>query len=295
VGQHGMFRADADDHFNLANGTKSTNVSKRVYDNHQTKSLVASKDGAPGNVNLIKGRADDIQIVRPHTMLTRMKGSVAPLSAHLRGADAIRAYPYGSFSETTNLAVEYQGEGTCKGLRCHVVKCIHTVKSTGKEKFHSLMWIAEDKNYIPVRYEAYDYVFSRDVPVLEGEATEWKELKPGIWFPMLTSVNRYDSVEVKRSKRKKLSGKWTYKAEGVSLDPKYDLAYFQDLTIPNGTSVYEVQDKKIIRSYREGQPGMNPPKSGSWLPSWLMLWGNMGVVVISGAFVVRKRLRRAIA
>jgi hypothetical protein len=253
VGQDGMFRAEATEVFTMLDGAKRTSVTARVFDSHTTKSLITAREGSPGNVNLIKGRADDHQIVRPHMMLMRLKQTVPPFSAFLRGADAVRAYPYGQFSESIDLTVEYQGPAERNGLRCQVVVLTHTVKKTGAPNFRAVLWLAEDRNYIPIRREAYDYLFSGEVPVSEGEVSEWRELKPGVWFPYLTEVRRYNDDDVKKHKLKTLSGTWKYQFENVSLEPKFEPTFFQDLAIPAGSAVYEVEDKKIIRSYRGGE------------------------------------------
>jgi hypothetical protein len=221
----------------------------------QTTLVQASRDGVAGIANIISGIADDDKVVRPHMMLLRPRRKVVPLSVELRGSDAMRAFPGGTFADNADLVVEYVGEETRDGLRCHIVAFTNTSKATKAAISCFKLWLAEEKNYIPLRMESYDSSFSRDVPLAEGTVTEWRELKSGIWFPMRVEILHYDHGQVQRDQKKVLDGSWTYACDKVSLEPRYDAAYFQAIKIPAGTAVYEIEDKKVKHSYRQGQPG----------------------------------------
>ncbi|HUY36869.1 MAG TPA: hypothetical protein VMV69_29390 [Pirellulales bacterium] len=265
VRQGGMFRLDRT---GSSVDTERTVSGDRVraYDGETTR-------GVDGNTvaNLIQGKQDDPDLVRPHMFLLRdTSHSMAPLSTYLSGTEAMKSHPEGFWTNDHSLANTYEGEADFMGLRCHRVR-ITTVLSSGDAHDSWELWLAEDRNYLPVRMLAFTFHVSADTPVGDGAVTDLREIEPNVWFPFAADVTAYDLVVMKREGKRAIRWRRKYWVEDVSLDPHYDLAYFRDVTIPDGTAVYEIVDGEIASSYRQGAPptgGVSRPLKRWWL--WAM-------------------------
>jgi hypothetical protein len=82
-----------------------------------------------------------------------------------------------------------------------------------------------------------------------------------------------------------------YAVEQVALNPKYDVAFFRDVPFPGGTAVYEIENGKILRSYRQGAPDApGGLASTSGFRRWWLLWANFALVVVVGGFLVGRKV-----
>jgi hypothetical protein len=115
--------------------------------------------------------------------------------------------------------------------------------------------LAEDRDFIPARLRGYTFRFSRTLPIAEGQVEEWRELRPGIWFPKKTHVIAYNDDKLARGIKEE---QWSerYLVEGVSLEPRYEGSYFRDVPIPDGTPVHHMKKNgEVTKSYVKGTPG----------------------------------------
>jgi hypothetical protein len=254
VGQKGMFHLETRSAYTYANQETASDYRLRLFDSNTTRMLEADRKGKPGIANLIEGRSDDSEIVRPHMLLLRQTREFFPLSTYLQGRTAIEAYPNASLGDGLELDIQYQGEKQYKNLRCHIVSITTMITKLNKPHDRWVLWLAEEKNFIPVREEGYTFRYSKDLPVGIGEVTQWQELKPGVWFPTAATVKAYDMEVVRQEGKSNTKWESHYQLTKVSLEPKYNAAFFRDLEIPIGTMVYKISDKKIVESYRQEPP-----------------------------------------
>jgi hypothetical protein len=214
----------------------------RLFDGVTTRVLEVAALDRPGNLVEIKGRKDDPDTVRAHMLLLRIMHYGFPLSTYMRGSQAVRDYPCDVKPEIATRA-ESRGAAEIDGHRCQVV---WITESTGQPETpydRWVLWLAEDRNYIPIRMEAFTFRWSKDLPIGEAQITQWKEVDSGVWFPLGASHTRYDDIEIQK-RNKVPTWRETYILDVVSLDPKYDASFFHELQIPPGTTVREAPARK---------------------------------------------------
>jgi hypothetical protein len=233
VGQNGRFRVDRKGV--AQSGHKKFSLDRRwAFDGKVTRLL----DG--GNLgNIVQGRKEDENVMRPHMLLLRFMPFQVPLSTYLSGHEAMKAHPGGHWEANHFLQVSYRGEEEYKGLRCHRVWITTSIPEKKPYDRWDLL-LAEDRNFIPVHNVGYTFQFSERVPLLEASVTEWTEIEEGIWFPKATEVQSYDRWTVKAEGVKKPTWRHELDVKEVSLDPQFDLTYFQDVPFPDGTVAYDV-------------------------------------------------------
>jgi len=287
VTQKGMFRLER-----LGTNTvgveakQMTSDRVRAFDGKSTRSFDQRARG-----NIVAGRSEDAEFVRPHMMLLRQPRWLhVPLSTFMEGHTAMAAHPNIQWEPELIMENTYQGEVEFQGMKCHKIwlTTINKSKATANDRWE--LWLAEERNYIPVRMFGYLFGWSKEIPVGEGTVNEIREIAPGIWFPYATRVVRYDDIVIQRENRQQESWREEHVVEEVSLDPKYDIEFFRNVDFPDGTAVYEVEDRKIVRSYVQGSPeAPGGPAGGSISRRWWFLWANAAiVVVIAGLLVARK-------
>ena len=251
VSQDGLFRLERDGEATLHGGDRHSRDRTRLFDGQTTKVF---SQGAVGH--LVKGRSDDSYFVRPHMLLLRYNFLMVPLSVYLEGHEAMAAHPNGHWNNGYVLRNSYEGECEYQGLKCHRVR-ITTFLSPDSDRPHDAweLWLAEERNLIPVRRLAFTFRYSETIPVGEAFVDKWEELQSGVWFPMHATIVSYNKPLLKREGRQEAQWRKEFTVDSVSLAPDYDLAFFEDLEFPQGTAVYEVEDGEIVRSRRVGAPG----------------------------------------
>ncbi len=256
VAQEKYFRYEEETNSETTEGEQYTIVHRSAYDGDTTRLRTG------GIANLAKGYKPAGLPIRPHNLLLRMVGRCERLSSFLEGDAAIARDEYGYMEYDAERFTEYVGPDRFQGLRCQVVRSFGRDRKSGQLYNHADVWLAEDRNLIPARYVGYEYRVSQSEPVGEGVVIEWKEIQPGIWFPMHAECKCIDQrIAILKGVR---STGWRreYVIESVSLMPKYERSFFQDVPIPPGTIVYEIEGDRITRSYQLGSPSssVRPPK-----------------------------------
>jgi hypothetical protein len=287
VAQNGMFRVEVEGECTTSGPTLSEDRIA-MFDGESTRLLDQKKVG-----NIIVGRRNDVNAVRPHMLLLHDSFPVVALSVYLQGHAAMLAVPDAGWDPAFTQEVTYQGEADFQALKCHKVALTTRVPHDGAKAESSRveLWLAEDRNYIPVRLMVYNLGWSRELACTEGSVSAFREVREGVWFPAEASVLRYADAALHYKKRQEPYGRYTYHVKDVSLNPKYDVAFFRDLTFPPGTAVYEMQNDKILKSYTIGQAGDPALAPRRWL--WWILGLNVALVVaIVGAIYLRRRKRR---
>lgn len=275
VGQQGKYRIEKESDKKYGDGGSAEEIDYKMFDGENSKLLSQKKI-----VNLIKGISGDEQQIRPHTLFFMNNSRLAvDLSTYLSGHEAMAAAPLGDWDEGHKLKVEYKGEADYNSLKCHEVWVTMLIQNRPFLRWE--IWLAEQRNYIPAQTFNYTFSFSKDLPVGEAKVLDWIEIKPGIWFPKETIFTAYDKIQIKREGKQTVN--WTERCttEHVSLDPQYDLSFFQKLEIPDGALIYEIEDDEIVKSYR--QNALSDPKVAS---APVTRWWENPFVIVNVIFVL---------
>ena len=214
---------------------------------HRSFSKHDQMAAAIGNQQLSKssGQVSDkppslTNLARPHMFLIESGCPRVPLSIYLKGAEAVLAHPNPSYF-TGDVEVLILGDAEFQGMQCLKI-LIDTILSDGTRHNGWELWLAKDRNLIPVRKLGYTYRWSRDMPIAESTVDEWKELREGVWFPMKAHTNRYHSQTVKEHGKQVLSWRKQYVVASISFDPKTATGEtFSKLDFPPGTEVRVIQ------------------------------------------------------
>jgi hypothetical protein len=249
-----------------------------------------------GNVgNIVAGPAHDWHIMHAHTIPLRWRRTAVPLATFLRGRDAILGHPRGQETDVPqgmSPTSSYDGEETINGLACHRIKVAHVRpdgESGSKVTAHRMLWLAVDRNYLPVKSEAFNYFYSRDMAIETSSMTDLREIADGVWFPYQSEISVFAELALLEKKESILSWRREYLVTDVSLSPLYDVDFFRDVQFPDGTPVYEIKAGEIVRSFVQGEKPLSStetPESAvrpsRWSRSQLVTL-NVGCVVLLAA------------
>ena len=291
VNQQNLFRLDVTGHSSGPAGDVSQDRI-RAFDGETTRLFDQQAVG-----NIIRGRQEDENFVRPHMLLLRMMNYLVPLSVYLSGDQAMSRYPDAGWNPSLKLDNTYQGEAEFQGLKCHKV-WISTLLPSGDVHDRWELWLAEDRNYLPCRLLGYTMRCSKTVPISEGTVTDFKEVKPGIWFPLVAEVIAYNPFALQKEGKQEPQWRENYAVAEVALNPDYPADYFQAVKFPDGTPVYEVVNGEISRSYTQGAPAAPGERAESWLARWWLLLLNVivfGLLIVGGTLLRRRRSQATVA
>ena len=281
-------------------------------ESHRTQDAIHGRRGFDGSTtrllerlrsyvgNISTGPLFDTRMLDPHTIPIR--GVVAfPLSAYLAGISAIRAHPRGQdFDFLGSIYISrYDGQETIGGLKCERIIVNKEKPDNNGVRAPSakrVFWLAVDRNYLPIKSEAYLFFYSKDIPIESCLLDDLREIAPGVWFPFKSTKSVMDQVELLERKTPVVAATTEWLVTDVSLSPKYENAFFRDVQFPDGTPVYEVSGKTITRSYVQGdKPVSSAPRTRRSSPrvGWLLLLNGV-VISIVGCWIVARRVRRNI-
>jgi hypothetical protein len=190
-----------------------------------------------------------------------------------------------------HIQTEYQGEEMVETHPCQKVAIKHIIATSGYLHSAWVLWLAQDRNYLPLRCEAYTYSASKTIPVGQAVSRDLREIAPGVWFPYEVIYTAYNELTLRAHQRQELKWRERYTVRSVSLEPHYPIAFFRDLNIPDGTYVYEINASgKIGRSYVKGAPSRSVVHTNS--SQWLLIWGGiLGLIACSITLIARRRMK----
>ncbi len=292
VMQQGMFRIDVDAQAVVGPERKQDRQrSSRRFDGAISRVWMQDMNVA----NIIDEPSYERFPIRPHMLLYTSQSLPFSLSTYLRGRAAIDATP-GYKHRGPYPVVEITGTEEREGLACHVVTLRFIPEGAAAPSRWQRLWLAIDRNLIPVRHEHFVPKVSATQPDSIGTVQAWAEVEPGLWFPTRVHDTLYNRQILKATGRQEPGWESTITVAQVDLDPEYPLSFFNTLELPDGTYVYHVRQKKIIRSYIQNAPGSGTAgdASGSSRPYWL--WFCVAAFALSGCLFlvwklsIRKRM-----
>jgi hypothetical protein len=177
----------------------------------------------------------------PHTLIMDRAGVSFPLSEYLKRNT--KMYPK---YKTAVMRVTLAGQESVKQQRCVKVRVdVWFDGQTAGNPSVRYLWLAIDRNYLPVRTEAYSRASGLKWPVEVGEIDEMREVEAGIWFPSRIAITVFRDPE-----SRKVENVTEFKTTKISLNPNYDKAFFSEIPIPADAFVYEVKNGKAIKSLK---------------------------------------------
>lgn len=214
--------------------------------------VVAEKKGQQRETSIQGGISDKPMhlpnLARPHMFLMENGGPQVPLSTYLKSIKAIHSFPGRYYlRKDATLNVQILGTEEFQGLECTRI-ILEIIDPKGTPRTRRELWLARDRNLIPVRSLGYTYRDSKEMPIAEAIVDEWQEVRPGVWFPRQAHYKRFDSFTVRRKGQQKLSWQVKYNINSVHLDPQFPPDVFTTLKFPSGTKVTVVKDGKIIKT-----------------------------------------------
>lgn len=218
-----------------------------AYDGEKTR---LSENNTFGNI--IEGKSDIGLVIRPHCVLLYESRVFFPLSELLR---AIPELNNRNTWQKKQVESQYLGSEKIDDYQCRKIRLLIWNKEFGKDSATRIdLWFASDYNEIPIYSEGYLKFDGKYLIVEKDKVDTMKEIEPGIWFPMKYSrtVFTYPEGVPRDGRIPDPSSSTVCKITKVSLHPKYDKQFFTNIKMPKGAPVFEVKDKKIINSHREG-------------------------------------------
>jgi hypothetical protein len=176
-------------------------------------------------------------IFHPHRILSAKRFAI-PLALNLRGYDKhpldvdltnIHNSPDGK--PAPKFQARFESEDVIDGLKCVKVALIQINKRIGRPKPRILLWLARERNYLPVRAEDVDYAAGKGLPQSIGTAGDFREIAPGAWFPFSSELTVYSRPILEQELRQVPVSKLTTKVESASLKPAYDVEFFRQQKI----------------------------------------------------------------
>jgi len=267
VRQDGMFRlvfdrdvvmlnTDKKESEELQRYVEDTYARTRSYDGDKTRLL---NNNAFGNIIYGKDEKDGTRII-PHALLLRMSLYKTYLSTLLGGQLALETANEFDLG-TKRITCEYIGQDVIEGEQSAIVH----VKVSLKGDRH-IVWklcLAIEKNYIPHLVECRQSKVSDHLPTSAARVTEWKEVLPGVWFPMKSEIRAYDKEVLRERNRQQQRWSLVMTTESISFNPNYDQAHFSDVVFPEGLMMYVIDNDRvgpegdgnqIVKSYVKGSP-----------------------------------------
>lgn len=187
--------------YSSANGSVSDTEHVRVFDGGWNRErTIWSYDGppsessdfvdAPGSASptgnrriqqdyalIGRGGPDAIVMFRPHTALfdddrLRMHRLSSLLESPMY--DEVNHY---------RMKVEYLGSQTVDDHVCEKLRITYDAGAARPQFQGFYLWLANDRNYLPVRQQSYDLARHGKLPTSVAYVDELREVAPGLWFP----------------------------------------------------------------------------------------------------------------
>jgi hypothetical protein len=208
----------------------------------------------------------------------------------LTGGEVLANHPEASNEQKEKKRVTkfiLEGSETVDGLECVKLRCDIWDPSRNVVNTRRVLWIAKDRNFIPIKSVGYLPRCSEDYPISEARAFEFKEVEPGVWLPMKYHRTIYSDYDLMKEKKHIKSNVEDWEVKRVSLHPNYGKEFFSRVDIPPGTLVAEVVNNKVVKQYRT-EPA---PPAPHWVTDWR--WWLLALIVGIVAMLTWRRWRNA--
>lgn len=286
-----LFRVDTKRKYEVVDGSPGKRSWTQAFDGKTTRVL---QDETVGNI--VDGRNGTRHALHPHDFVHRTSCIAVPLSTFLEGAVACRAHPMGQLYRTNwkdmYTTTEFVGTEPLADRPCVRLKVTRRYKANGTENIQGIseLWLATDRNYIPIKRVTYVPVYAGDVPGETNEITGFRQIGPDVWYPTEMITDIADDFTALRHKKRITAAREVCKIVNVALNPSIDKKVFSDVEFPSSAVVYHVKNDQIVDTTypsvgflptRVPQHSAKPPRS-----TGLMGFGYVSAILIAIVIVI---------
>ena len=206
--------------------TRSRRLS--LHDNQEQQCWASIRRGGGGKA---EGRADGVPAMRPHTFLVRDDSLYGPL------ADLLVSPWLDKFNKY-RLRFRYCGDEVVDGHPCVILRGDVTTGEGRPPANYRVLWLAADRNYIPVKFAIYgrDFGVPRN-PTGISRCDDFRQIAPGLWYPFRSTLMSFDGWKELAGRGIVLETQRVYQVESANLSPNVNPALFRDVVLPAGTKV----------------------------------------------------------
>jgi hypothetical protein len=188
-------------------------------------------------------------IVAPHILLLDSANISCSLSKYLSADDELKK---SNTHKNYDISVNYLCDEDLDSMRCSKLEIETWMKGEDRTKGSMRrIWLAHDRNYLPLRSVSYSYSYSKTNPVEECRVVRFTEILKDIWYPMEIQIRSFDALSLENNNII-LSHTKTIITSNVKLNPEYPKSFFRKIDIPKGTTVHIIKNGEIIKTYIEG-------------------------------------------
>jgi hypothetical protein len=187
----------------------------------------------------------------PHTVILSRSNVHFRLYDYLSGGQNAKTHPY---YKDLKLRSAFDGRERLGGLDCVRIKT-QTWSNEAKPEAGDLtqLWLAVDRNYLPVQSMVFRMRLSKDYPVAVGRIERMEEVAPGIWFPKKVDIHVFPETRQRPSENVT-----EYEFSDVSLYPNYDMHLFRNIKSSTAIISYKLKNGKIVASEILQNPKKTP-------------------------------------
>jgi peroxiredoxin len=246
----GVNKADAPDSPEKANvGTSKLQQQPNLFGNNSSGMILYA--------SLTLGAADHVTLFRPHTLLMGF-----PLCSYTGNGSLFELLSTGIwYRGMEHLEVAYVGEDRRDGLECDVIQI-------GQEHLATFdyLWLARDRNLIPVRIEQHSKQANRSLPVAFAQVTEMREVQKGVWLPFKIRQLGSDLNYWTRNRVGRVLFDWRrdLSIDSVSLSPTSPQDTEAKLSVPQGTELTVTIPGKDSLRVRQAATGIVSVAPAAW-------------------------------
>ena len=215
-------------------GRWTRTIHRSLRDDQEERRWASLRKGGGGKA---EGRHDGIPVLRPHTFLVRDDWLYGPLADLLVSPwhDKINKY---------RLRFRYCGEEDTDGHPCVKLRGKVTPHEGRPPQSFIALWLATDRNYIPIKLEHYGGNFGLPpMPAGISRSDDFRQIAPGVWYPFRSTLLSFDNWQDMAQHRITLNWRRVYEVESATSSPKVDAGLFHEVVLPAGTKV-QVSDEE---------------------------------------------------
>ncbi len=247
------------------------------------------------SINIVLNAPVETDYYYPHAILGKEKFLMNhPLSDVITGGDSMKKYPETKHFDFSAKVVGFERIGDEPCLKV-IVDIKNKYKSGKVDIEYRNIWLATEKNYLPVKIVAYDNNMGNLI-VCEAEVERFVELDHGIWIPVKMTSKGYDETAFYQNKTYQLNDTYIAEITDASLNPKISPDTFHENRIPDGAKVHKVKNGHIIETYIKGITKTKPVKVDRARKSktsiFMILFGFGVFLIIIVAIVRSVRFKR---
>ncbi len=220
-----------------------------AFDGAETRSL---EDRLTYIANIVDHARYDSNSLDFHMFPLRTRHLCVPLSTWLAGHEATMAHPRGPKRLDSEHVAWLDGRERIEGLECCriVIEYFRPGSDRTSPTDRRVLWLAIDRNYLPIRAQGYNLFKSSTLPVESTSYQELRELQHGVWYPAQVTHVGYDEQRLSQNDHQ-AAHRTVHTIKGVSLNPGFEVGFFQEVAFPAGAMVYRVSGEKIVESFRQ--------------------------------------------